>query len=112
MTDHELLQLINKAATTRETQLDLSYCELTTLPREIGKLDQLVSLEIPLRSGPRHWGQSSAVKAEGMRIAVMRSVRSMGCVRERGAVSGDEVYQRMAGSLHPWRCPPFPTAPP
>ena len=46
MTDHELLHLINKTAKSGATQLDLSYCELTTLPREIGKLDQLVSLDL------------------------------------------------------------------
>jgi internalin A len=44
--DHQLHLLIHQAAQTGSEQLDLSYRELTTLPREIGKLEQLVSLDL------------------------------------------------------------------
>ncbi len=44
MTEEELLQVIEQAATEGATELDLSGNELTTLPPEIGKLTQLKKL--------------------------------------------------------------------
>ena len=44
MTDEELLQVIEKAATEGTTELDLSGRGLTALPAEIRKLTQLKKL--------------------------------------------------------------------
>ncbi len=44
MTNEELLQIIEQAATDKVTELDLSGKRLTTLPAEIGKLSKLRSL--------------------------------------------------------------------
>jgi internalin A len=44
MTEQELLQLIEQAATEGATELDLSGKDLTALPAEIGKLTQLKKL--------------------------------------------------------------------
>jgi internalin A len=44
MTEKELLQVIEQAATEGVTELDLSGNELTALPPEIGKLTHLQSL--------------------------------------------------------------------
>ncbi len=46
MTDTQLLRVIERAARSGATQLDLSYRELTSLPPEIGQLDQLASLDL------------------------------------------------------------------
>ncbi|MFM6012917.1 MAG: hypothetical protein ACKO99_20085 [Dolichospermum sp.] len=41
MTDQELLQIIEKAARNKETTLDLSDNQLTTLPEAIAQLSNL-----------------------------------------------------------------------
>ena len=41
MTDQELLQIIEKAARNKETTLDLSNNQLTTLPEAIAQLSNL-----------------------------------------------------------------------
>ncbi|MFM6488542.1 MAG: COR domain-containing protein [Dolichospermum sp.] len=46
MTDQELLQIIEKAAINKETTLDLSYNQLTTLPEAIAQLSNLTVLDL------------------------------------------------------------------
>ncbi|MFM6183550.1 MAG: leucine-rich repeat domain-containing protein [Dolichospermum sp.] len=46
MTDQELLQIIEKAARNKETTLDLSNNQLTTLPEAIKQLSQLEKLDL------------------------------------------------------------------
>ncbi|MFN6537482.1 MAG: COR domain-containing protein [Nostoc sp. EkiNYC01] len=48
MTNEELLQIIQQAATDEVTQLDLSGKGLTTLPGEIGQLSKLRSLDLSI----------------------------------------------------------------
>ncbi|BAZ65714.1 MAG: hypothetical protein KME28_10810 [Pelatocladus maniniholoensis HA4357-MV3] len=52
MSEEELLQVIEQAATEGVSELDLSGRNLTTLPPEIGKLTQLKKLILDERG----WG--------------------------------------------------------
>jgi internalin A len=46
LADHRLLHVIEKAAESGASQLDLSYRELSELPPEIGRLEHLVALDL------------------------------------------------------------------
>ncbi|WP_104908849.1 leucine-rich repeat domain-containing protein [Nostoc sp. 'Lobaria pulmonaria (5183) cyanobiont'] len=67
MTNEELLQIIQKAARDKVTELDLSGKGLTTLPPEIGQLTNLRSLHL-------HNNQLSSLPAEIVQLTNLRSL--------------------------------------